>query len=136
MYIPTCMHAGGCRPAENGYPCLSDIHTYMITSHQPFTVTFTTKVIEAYSQLGRPDPRPSCPCAARLGIPLEVPGQGLVASLDHPSLGVIAQPGLTLKVDRTSLDSVSDAFRACAACRLIDMHLLCGFNLKMHLNPF
>lgn len=64
------MHAG-CRPAEKGYPCLSDIHTYMITSHQPFTVvTFTTKVIEAYSQLGQLDPRPSCPCAPRMGIPL------------------------------------------------------------------
>ncbi|UZP45314.1 hypothetical protein NXS19_013126, partial [Fusarium pseudograminearum] len=79
----------------------------MITSHQPFTVTFTTKVIEAYSQLGRLDPRPSCPCAPRMGIPLSLlhapPGQGPFC-LHRQSLGVIAQPGP--REDRTSLDSL------------------------------
>ena len=76
-----------CSTAAEGYPCLSDIHTQ--ASHQPFTITFTIKVIEAYPQLGRLDPLPSCPCAP--------PGWRVVYCTrvrvsECQSLGVIAQP--------------------------------------------
>lgn len=99
--------------------CLTYIHTYNFPKPPTVHSHLYIKAIEDYPQLGRPDPRPSCPCAPRMHPQRVVPGS---LPIDNP-LASVPQP----RTSRGGLDWDCNAFTLAqlAAYQIISMHRLC-----------